>query len=179
VPEASPQFAEIALPPVVGLPADPDWDLGTYAQHTILTYFRELLAQRRVVWNNEEVEGVHQIRVAARRCRTALQTFEALWEEGEAGRFAKYLARFADTFGVARDLDVLIIYLTEQLNEVSGERRTAYQWLLRRNVALRAQEQQRLEERLRQFEQDGFPSRLVDYFSRRPRDLWALGEADG
>jgi len=177
--EASPQFAEIALPPVAGLPADPDWDLGIYAQHTILTYFSQLLDQRRVVWDNHEVEGVHQIRVASRRCRTALQTFESLWPAGEAAAFAKYLARFADTFGVARDLDVLIIYLTEQLSEVSGERRTAYQWLLGRNVALREQEQRRLEERLIEFEADGFPARLVEYFSRRSVDLWALEAGDG
>lgn len=177
--EASPQFAEIALPPVAGQPADPAWDLGTYAQHTILTYFGELLAQRRVVWENREVEGVHQIRVAARRCRTALQTFEALWEDGEAQRFAKYLGRFADTFGVARDLDVMVIYLREQLAGASGERATAYQWLLRRNVALREQEQRRIEERLRRFEADGIAPRLVEFFSRRPVDLWALGGADG
>ena len=177
--ETPPEFAEIALPPVVGRPADPAWELGCYAQHTVLTYFGQLLAQRRVVWDNEEVEGVHQIRVAARRCRTALQTFATLWPDGEAAEFAKYLARFADTFGVARDLDVLIIYLNEQLADAGGDRATAYQWLLRRNVALREQEQQRLEERLRQFEQDQFAAHLVDYFAHQPTDLWALEAGDG
>lgn len=164
---------------MVDEPADPAWDLGTYAQHTILRLFKALLVQRRVVWDNQEVEGVHQIRVAARRCRTALTTFGALWDADEVRRRQKYLSRFADAFGPARDLDVMVIYLGELLDSAAGERRTAYAWLRQRNIERRQAEQPRLERVLRQLEQAGFARDFIDFFSARPVNLWARGRPDG
>lgn len=177
--QPDPQFSDVNFPPVVDEAADPRWDLGTYAQHTILRLFRALLAQRRVVWDDQEVEGVHQIRVAARRCRTALTTFGALWDAEDVRRRQKYLSRFADGFGPARDLDVMVIYLRELLDGAEGERATALAWLLKRNIERRQREQPGLERRLLKLERDNFPQEFVDYFSRRPVDLWARGAADG
>jgi CHAD domain-containing protein len=177
--QPEPQFSDVAFPPVVDEPADPRWDLGTYAQHTILRLFRALLAQRRIVWDNQEVEGVHQIRVSARRCRTALTTFGALWDTDDVRRWQKYLSRFADSFGVARDLDVMVIYLREQLAGADGERATAYAWLLARNIERRDREQPKLERRLLKLEHDDFPREFVAYFTRRPVDLWLRGRVNG
>jgi CHAD domain-containing protein len=177
--QPDPQFKDIDFPPVVDEPADPAWDLGTYAQHTILRLFKALLAQRRVVWDNQEVEGVHQIRVSARRCRTALQTFGALWDADEVRRRRKYLSRFADAFGRARDLDVMVIYLSELLAGAAGERRTAYAWLLQRNIERRRAEQPKLERVLLKLEESDFARDFVGFFAHRPVDLWARGRADG
>jgi CHAD domain-containing protein len=177
--QPDPQFSDFAFPPVVDEPADPAWDLGTYAQHTLLRLFKSLLVQRRVVWDNREVEGVHQIRVSARRCRTALATFGALWDADEVRRRRKYLSRFADAFGRARDLDVMVIYLGELLAAAEGERRTAYAWLLERNVERRRAEQPRLEGVLLELEQDGFPADFIDFFSTQPVNLWERGTGNG
>ena len=171
--------AEVSFPPIVGRPLDPNWTLGILAQYTVLKYFRALLDQRAVVLANQDVEGVHQIRVAARRCRTALQTFRSLWKPQKVRRFQKYLARFADSFGAARDLDVMIIYLGQQLETAEGERAAAYQWLLARNVQCREREQPKLERVLAKLEKDGFAAELVSYFAVAPADLWALEEAVG
>jgi len=177
--QPEPKFSEPGFPPVANREADPAWDLGLYAQHTILCMFRAVLTQRQVVWDNVDVEGVHQIRVAARRCRTALQTLDSLWDADKIKYFRNYLADFADTFGVSRDLDVMVIYLQEQLAAASGDRATALAWLLERNQAKRAEEQPRLEQVLRRLEADDFASEFVDYFSRTPLDLWQLEVADG
>lgn len=164
---------------MVDEPADPAWELGIYAQHTILRLFKALLVQRQVVWDNQEAEGVHQIRVAARRCRTALQTFGSLWDTDKAERYRKYLSRFADTFGVSRDLDVLVIYLREQLAAAQGERATAYQWLLERNLEKRLAQQPRLQKVLLRLEKHGFAREFVEYFATQPVDLWAGGRPNG
>jgi CHAD domain-containing protein len=177
--QPDPQFSEIEFPPVVDEPADPAWLLGVYAQHTVLRFFKALLDQRQVVWDNQEVEGVHRIRVAARRCRTALQTFGGLWSAGRVKRYRKYLANFADAFGVSRDLDVMVIYLRERLAEAQGERATAYRWLLERNIERRLQEQPRLEKTLLRLESRGFAAEFIDYFSSQPVDLWNGGRSDG
>jgi CHAD domain-containing protein len=117
--------------------------------------------------------------VAARRCRTALQTFGNLWGAERVKRYRKYLASFADAFGVSRDLDVMVIYLREQLAAAQGERAAAYCWLLERNIERRLQEQPRLEKSLLRLEKHGFASEFVDYFSRQPVDLWNGERRDG
>ncbi len=169
-----PSFAAVEFPPLLGAEPDPAWELGVYAQVVVLKYFRDLLNQRSIVWDNQDVEGVHRIRVAARRCRTALQTFGALWDAAEVQRFQKYLSSFADTFGISRDLDVMLIFLREQLKAALGERRAAYSWLLARNTEKREAEQPRLEQVLLKLESDGFPQALTAYFSRTPVDLWPV-----
>jgi CHAD domain-containing protein len=175
----TPIWTEPEFPPLVSEPLSPAWDLGVAAQHIVLYHFREVLAQRLVVWGNAELEGVHQIRVAARRTRTALQTLGPLWPEAEVARFEKYLVRFATAFGVARDLDVMILYLEEQLAAAQGERAAAYRWLLERNRHKRQEQQPQLETVLVDMEQSAFPLAFVTYFSRTPCDLWALGAQHG
>jgi len=169
---AMPVFAEVEFPPIVDQPLNPGWDLGVAAQHVVLFHFREVLRQRQAVWENVEMEAVHEIRVAARRTRTALQTLRPLWVMPEVGRFERYLERFATAFGAARDLDVLIVYFEELLKDAAGERAAAYRWLLERNRERRALEQPRLERVLTKMEESGFPVAFTHYFSSWPIDLW-------
>jgi CHAD domain-containing protein len=109
--------------------------------------------------------------VAARRTRTALQTFAALWPGNEAQRHLKSLSEFADAFNSARDLDVMIIYLGEQLSKAEDSRKSAITWLLARNEALREKQRPLLHKALRKLERQRVPERFVAYFSRRPFDL--------
>ncbi len=175
----APTWTTPEFPPLVDEPLNPAWDLGVAAQHTVLLHFREVLKQRQVVWDNTQLEGVHQIRVAARRTRTALQTLAPLWPGPETARFMRYLERFATAFGEARDLDVMIIYFEELLATAEGERAAAYRWLLERNRHTRAQQQPKLEQVLEQMEESAFPVAFATYFSRTPADLWALGGQHG
>lgn len=173
------KFSDVAFPPIVGENPDPAWSLGLTAQHAILYRFKQLLEQRPVVWANADLEGVHEIRVAARRTRTALQTFRGLWREEDLQRFERYLERFATAFGVARDLDVMIIYLQDELAQATGERAAALSWLLERNLERRAREQVKLEKVLQMFEANSFAAAFTAFFSQLPVDLWAFGEHDG
>ncbi len=166
-----PVFSSPRFPANLDTEPSADWQFSHWCQFILLRYMRELLEQREVVWRNEQVEGVHQIRVAARRLRTALQTFSALWDSSAVRQHAKYLARFADTFGVARDLDVMILYLEAQLHGAHRERRAALEWMLERKRRLRAAQQPMLEEALLKLEEDGYPAAFVEFFSSNPCDL--------
>ncbi|MEZ5338431.1 MAG: CHAD domain-containing protein [bacterium] len=170
-----PQFSMPDFPPLVSAQPDPAWPLGQWCQFILLRYMQDLLAQREVVWRNEQVEGVHQIRVSARRLRTALQTFHALWEPAQVRKHSRYLAEFADTFGVARDLDVMIIYLDSQLHGAHRERRAALNWMLESKRRLRLAQQPELEEALRRLEADEYPRRFVELFSSKPFDIRSGG----
>jgi CHAD domain-containing protein len=175
-------FALVDFPPLLDQPFDTAWPLGAAAQYIVLKHFRELLSHRESVLLGEDVEAVHQIRVAARRTRTALQTLRKLWDSDEVQRFERYLVRFATAFNVARDLDVLVLYFNERIGAApSGDERLhAYSWLLERNQGLRADEQSHLQQALAKMEESAFPALFVAFFSRRPFDLWAMpGVGDG
>jgi CHAD domain-containing protein len=167
-----PDFTAPDFPPLIELPLDPDWELGPAAQHTVLKYFRELLDQRAHVWANEDIEAVHKIRVAARRTRTALQTFADLWPADAQRKWLALLADFASAFDAARDLDVMIVYLREQMDDASPERRSAFEWLLARNVELRAEQQPKIEDTLARMERKKLAQRFVAYFATHPTNLW-------
>lgn len=168
------RLVPVEFPPLLAEPLDPEWELGVAAQHIVLSHFREMLNWRSAVIKNLDVEAVHQIRVSARRCRTALQTFAALWPDKTARRFASYIASFADSFGTARDIDVMIIWLEQQLAAADTERASAIRWLIARNRARREAEQPGLEQAIFKLDQDGFPAAFIAYYSRLPLDLWEL-----
>jgi inorganic triphosphatase YgiF len=172
-----PDFASVDFPPILEETLSSAWDLGVAAQYTVLTHFRDMLKRRKGVWENEDVEDVHQIRVAARRCRTALQTFASLWQDKQAGKFADYLAQFATAFNAARDLDVMLIWLKEQLEQSDADHASGYRWLYDRNFEKRQAEQSRLEKALTRLEKDNLPAAFVAYFAHLPIDLWELPPA--
>jgi len=168
-----PVFAEVEFPPVVSEPLDCSATLGVSAQCIVLRHFREMLEQREHAWHADEVEAVHRLRVAARRTRTALQTFGSLWEGNrEAQQHLKTLSDFADAFNSARDLDVMFIYRNEQLGRADDHRNPAITWLLTRNEKLREEQRPRLHKALRLLEKKRVPEKFVSYFSRKPFDLW-------
>ena len=64
----------------------------------------------------EDIEVIHETRVAVRRLRTALRMFRA----HVSGRFATEraeLGRLADALGLARDADVFVEFLREQAGQ--------------------------------------------------------------
>jgi CHAD domain-containing protein len=66
----------------------------------------------------EDIEGVHQIRVAFRRMRSALQVFRSVVPPEVSQEWAGEMRWLASQFGPARDLDV---FLDEGLNAVAGK----------------------------------------------------------
>lgn len=166
-------FAEVDFPPIISEPPDCSAPLGISAQCIVLRHFREMLEQRAHAWSADEVEAVHKLRVAARRTRTALQTFSVLWDGSrDAQQHLKSLSDFADAFNSARDLDVMILYLGEQLNKADEHRKPAITWLLKRNEKLREKQRPMLHRALRRLEKQRVPEKFVAYFSRKPYNLW-------
>jgi hypothetical protein len=172
-------LTEPTFPLIIDEPFDCAWDFGVAAQHIVLSHFRRMLGWRKVVLANEELEGVHQIRVEARRARTALQTFAMLWDKAEVKAFGDYLADFATAFGTARDLDVLCLYLEQQLDAAEGPRAAAHAMLLEQSRAKRLKLQPKLEREILRLERSGLPAAFTAYFSSKPFDLWGIGGESG
>jgi len=73
----------------------------------------------------EDVERVHDMRVATRRLRAALEVFEPCFPHKRYRKALRRVKALADALGVRRDLDVEIELLESLAGEVGGEDREA------------------------------------------------------
>ena len=69
-------------------------------------FFDRMLARERAVLQDDDAEDVHQMRVASRRLRAALQVVEAVYDPEQVRRYRRGLRRVAQSLGDVRDLDV-------------------------------------------------------------------------
>lgn len=74
-----------------------------------------LIAQVHGVRENQDIEPVHQARVASRRMRAGLRMFGDCFDAKTAGQWRKRIRRLTRGLGRARDLDVHIEFLDEFL----------------------------------------------------------------
>jgi len=76
--------------------------------------FEEMRVYRDAALDWSDIEGVHDMRVASRRLRSALRDFTPYLRERKLRRLNKALKNIADALGAVRDQDVAILAL-EQL----------------------------------------------------------------
>src|SRR2546423_13283055 len=95
--------------PIEGL----DCDAGVVesAVKVLHVRFEEMLDFRASVLSRDGVDGVHDMRVASRRLRSALRDFSECFKKGERKLLRKELKRLAGALGAVRDEDVARIAL--------------------------------------------------------------------
>src|SRR6185312_12578779 len=81
---------------------------------------RELTEHARGVLDTGDIERVHDMRVATRRLRAALEIFEACFPAEPFGDALREVKRLADALGERRDRDVAIAALHAFGDQVSG-----------------------------------------------------------
>ena len=84
-------------------------------QSVLRRYVRAFMANDQAVRRGAD-DGVHQMRVAARRLRSALKTFRPLVDPDWAGALRDELKWVADSLGGARDAEVLLARLLNDLD---------------------------------------------------------------
>lgn len=89
----------------------PDLSYGETAARVISVRAKELIGQARGVLDTGDIDRVHDMRVATRRLRAALEVFEPCFP-GKVHRAAlREVKRLADGLGERRDRDVAIAAL--------------------------------------------------------------------
>ncbi len=89
-------------------PAEPDQPMAEAGRRIMFPHFMKMLANEAGTRDGEDIEFLHDMRVATRRLRAAYRIFEPFYEKSEVGRFNKELRRAGGALGAVRDLDVLI-----------------------------------------------------------------------
>lgn len=117
-----------ALGPQATAPADPpppapvalDDTTRAVVQTVLRRYVRNFM-RRDVDVRRGRDDGVHQMRVAARRLRSALKTFRPVLDEAWADSLREELAWVADELGVARDAEVMLARLERELDDLPSD----------------------------------------------------------
>lgn len=90
----------------------PTHSLAEASQKVFKHHFCNFLKQEADVRSGENIEAVHDMRVAARRMRATLRIFEKGFSPSLLKFLKKELKQTAQTLGVVRDLDVFIEKIT-------------------------------------------------------------------
>ena len=95
------------------------------AVHVVGVRAEEVFEQAEGVLDLDDVERVHDMRVATRRLRAALEVFETCFRRKRHRKALKRVKALADALGVRRDLDVEIELLESLAGDVADEDRDA------------------------------------------------------
>jgi CHAD domain-containing protein len=95
--------------PVEGLGSDDAY--GAAAAKVVAVRCREVADHSRDVLDTGDIERVHDMRVATRRLRAALEVFEPCFPEPQYGEALKEVKAIADALGERRDADVAVVAL--------------------------------------------------------------------
>jgi CHAD domain-containing protein len=93
------------------------------ARRVLRRFFGRMLAREDAVLKDDDPEDVHQMRVASRRLRAALQVVEGVYDAGDIRRYRRGLRRVAQALADVRDLDVFRSHVLGYLATLPEESR--------------------------------------------------------
>src|SRR5438067_3282702 len=114
-----------SLPQATKAPAvelDADADVRSAFPLLLAAALDHLMVNQPAAIRGEQVEGVHQMRVAIRRLRSLLMLFEPCLEPCTASRFEAELKRLGQVLGAARDWDVFVTETLPAITEDGADR---------------------------------------------------------
>ena len=97
----------------------PDENMETCARLIIVGYFREMMSHKDGAIDGTNIEFVHDMRVASRRLRAAMDNFSGCFEREPFKQYYKQIRTITRTMGVVRDLDVLLARFQSELHKLT------------------------------------------------------------
>ena len=108
----------------------PHKNMETCARLIIVSYFREMMSHKDGAIDGTNIEFVHNMRVASRRLRAAMDNFSDCFESKLFKQFYKQIRTITRTMGTVRDLDVLIARFQSELQILPKNEQTDIQGLI-------------------------------------------------
>jgi CHAD domain-containing protein len=140
---------------------DPDEPFGVAARRILPVRASELVAQVPGVRRADDIEHLHDLRVAARRLRAVLEVFEGAFPARRHRALLRDVKERTDHMGDARDLDVQLAFLDDFLEAAAPAERPGVEWLVATLRAERATAYGRLAPDLDALEGDRFAERVA------------------
>ncbi len=123
-------------------PIQPDDPMSEAGRKVLYLHFTRMLANEPGTRLGQDIEALHDMRVATRRMRAAFQVFAPYYAAKALAPFQKRLRRTGRTLGAVRDLDVLIDKARAYQAGLSPDQAASLEllvvhWQARREVARR------------------------------------------
>jgi CHAD domain-containing protein len=109
---------------------DCDEPFGRAAARVIEVRAEEVFGHSDGVLDIDEIERLHDMRVATRRLRAAMEVFEPCFPRKRHRKALKRVKRLADALGERRDRDVAIEFLESFVAEIAAGDRVALEALV-------------------------------------------------
>ncbi|HZU14409.1 MAG TPA: CHAD domain-containing protein [Chloroflexota bacterium] len=149
---------------VPGLAAD---DATRDAAVKILwTRFEEMWTLRNAVLKGTDVDAIHDMRVASRRLRTAMQTFRSCFPRRTFREQYDCIRMIADTLGAVRDRDVLINELRADMDQLPAGEQGGVAGLIESLDMERGVDRTALHSLLSQLEASGYDRTFLSYLAQ-------------
>lgn len=147
-----------------------DESFRTAAGKIIWTRFEELTSFREGVLSPHGTrvarEAVHDMRVASRRVRAALELFEDVFPKSQFSKMLRRIKLIADSLGAVRDLDVMIERLEGARTDHATVERLALDGIIAGLEAERLHAREDLAATLEAIEASDFPRRFSAFIAR-------------
>lgn len=137
------------------------------ARSVLVERLHALLEWRDEVLKHEDIEAVHKMRVASRRLRAALDAYQSCCNPKRFARVYRRIKRIANLLGEARDTDVMLEYLCEQLETLNEDEQEGVRRLMTHLHEYRQQKQQDLESFLRTLDAEKLERQLKNCLRER------------
>jgi len=141
-----------------------------YARSTLLKLLKELEALSPSLYEPQRVKPLHEMRIAAKRLRYAMELFAACWGE-QLEVFSHQVAQIQSSLGELHDCDLWIEHFGKRLSRLkkkaSSERATSHDerdamiWLLSHFSRLRTKHFRAALKRWHEWEEKDFCNRLI------------------
>lgn len=112
------------------VPVKSDDPITEAARQILLAEFVAMLEREAGSRSGEDIEDVHQMRVAIRRSRSLMQLLEPRFKHKVISTYSRDLRQIMRVLGPVRDLDVMIHDLTEYQATLSNERAAVAQEII-------------------------------------------------
>jgi CHAD domain-containing protein len=129
--------------PIEGLRAEEPY--AAAAAKVVAVRGREVAGHSRNVLDTDDIERVHDMRVATRRLRAALEIFEPCFPAGQLEEALREVKEVADALGERRDADVTMAALERFADELVASDRPGIASLMAELRAEQAEANARLE----------------------------------
>jgi CHAD domain-containing protein len=140
---------------------DPDATFAEAARTTLEVRGPAFLEHADGVLSGEDIEDVHQMRVAGRRLRAVLEVYAACFPKKQHRELLSLVKDTGDALSEARDLDVQIERLTAYLAEVPAADRAGLRSLVRELARRREAVQRHIPDAIGRLESEDFAGQVA------------------
>ncbi len=155
---------------------DPDQSYASALRELIGIRFGAVWSAVPVAIEGVDPEGVHDVRVASRRLRAAMDIAEGCFPSSWFKPLHQVAKMFTDELGAVRDRDVLLAFLESERASAPPAEQAGLDRLIARVSREREQARAEMLEFLAGIEQQGVAREAVKRFGKSARPPWATDD---